>query len=235
MQCKTDGCENTVFCKKMCKNCYNKQYYLDNKNKLLIRNKKYQEDNKETIAEINSQYYFDHKDVYDLYHKAYRTNNKDKISEKKKVFYIENRNKIIQNSLEYAAHKLKSDPSFRLRLLISTTIRASLKRAGVSKNGETFTKYLPYSIQEIKDHLENQFEPWMNWNNWGVYNIDTWDDNDTSTWTWQIDHIIPQSLFLYSSMTDENFQKCWALENLRPLSAKQNLSKSNLVIEADSK
>ena len=26
----------------------------------------------------------------------------------------------------------------------------------------------------------------------------------------------------YSSMEDLEFQKCWALENLRPLSAKQN-------------
>jgi hypothetical protein len=37
-----------------------------------------------------------------------------------------------------------------------------------------------------------------------------------------IDHIVPQSDLPYSSMNDENFQKCWALENLRPLSAKQN-------------
>lgn len=28
----------------------------------------------------------------------------------------------------------------------------------------------------------------------------------------------------YTSMEDENFQKCWALSNLRPLSAKQNNS-----------
>ena len=40
---------------------------------------------------------------------------------------------------------------------------------------------------------------------------------------WHIDHIIPQSLLPYSSMEDDNFKKCWALSNLRPLSAKQNL------------
>lgn len=235
MKCKTDGCENVVFCKKMCKNCYNKQYYLDNKDELSIRNKKYQEDNKEKIAEINSQYYFDHKGEYDQYHKTYRANNKGKISEKKKIYYIENREKIIRDSLEYSARKLKDDPSFRLRLLISTTIRAALKRVNFSKNGETFTKYLPYSIQQLQEHLEKQFESWMTWDNWGIYNIDIWDDNDQTTWTWQIDHIIPQSIFLYSSMADNNFQKCWALENLRPLSAKQNLLKSNSFIEADSK
>jgi hypothetical protein len=37
------------------------------------------------------------------------------------------------------------------------------------------------------------------------------------------DHIIPQSKLQYTSMKDENFKKCWSLENLRPLSAKQNV------------
>ena len=44
---------------------------------------------------------------------------------------------------------------------------------------------------------------------------------------WHIDHIIPQSKLLYDSMDHPNFQKCWALENLQPLWAKDNISKSN--------
>lgn len=56
----------------------------------------------------------------------------------------------------------------------------------------------------------------------GKYDPKTWDDNDNSTKTWQLDHIIPQADLPYTSMEDENFKKCWALENLRPLSSKQN-------------
>lgn len=63
----------------------------------------------------------------------------------------------------------------------------------------------------------------MNWNNQGTYNVQTWDSNDSTTWTWQLDHIIPQSDLPYISMEDNNFKKCWSLNNLRPLSAKQNL------------
>jgi len=63
----------------------------------------------------------------------------------------------------------------------------------------------------------------MNWNNWGVYKSKNWNDNDSSTWTWQIDHIIPQSNLPYTSMEDENFKKSWDLNNLRPYSAKQNI------------
>ena len=81
-------------------------------------------------------------------------------------------------------------------------------------------------MKELKSHIENQFEPWMTWNNQGLYNLHTWNDNDSATWTWQIDHIIPQSKLPFMSMEDENFKKCWALENLRPLSSKQNLIES---------
>ena len=89
--------------------------------------------------------------------------------------------------------------------------------------GISIIKYLPYSIKELKCYLENKFESWMTWNNWGAYNKYTWIDNDQSTWTWNIDHIIPQSNLPYSLMTDDNFKKCWSLDNLRPLSAKQNV------------
>lgn len=63
----------------------------------------------------------------------------------------------------------------------------------------------------------------MNWNNHGKYDPKTWDDNDPNTWTWQLDHIIPHSEFKYTSTEDEEFKKCWALNNLRPYSAKKNL------------
>ena len=119
--------------------------------------------------------------------------------------------------------KLQNDPSLKLRGFVSNTISEMLKKNGSSKNGQSVMKYLPYTIQELKKHLEKQFEPWMNWQNRGKYIRSQWNDNDQSTWKWNIDHIIPQSDLLYSSMKDENFKKCWDLNNLRPYSAKQNV------------
>lgn len=49
----------------------------------------------------------------------------------------------------------------------------------------------------------------LNWNNYGIY--------------WHMDHIIPQSYLPYVSMTEENFKRCWALNNLQPLEAKLNM------------
>ena len=60
-----------------------------------------------------------------------------------------------------------------------------------------------------RQHIERQFDDNMNCNNYGIY--------------WHIDHIIPQSCLPYTSMEEDNFKKCWALNNLRPLEAKLNI------------
>ena len=163
---------------------------------------------------------------------------KEEIKKYHKIYYLENTNKILKATKKYsennklkirtnANRRRKNDIVFRLRRDISGHIRGALKRFGSSKYGSSCLKYLGYSIKELKDHLENQFDPWMNWNNHGSYNTTTWDDNDKFTWIWQIDHIIPQSKLPFISMEDDNFKKCWSLENLRPYSAKQNIIDGN--------
>ncbi|MGI0060434.1 MAG: hypothetical protein ACREBJ_11775 [Nitrosotalea sp.] len=119
--------------------------------------------------------------------------------------------------------KRELDPTFRISGYVSRLINFMLKSKGSSKVGESFSKYVPWGRAELKTHVEKQFEPWMTWNNHGKYDSITWDDTDQTTWTWQLDHIIPRSDLPYASMTDDNFKKCWALENLRPYSAKQNI------------
>ena len=43
----------------------------------------------------------------------------------------------------------------------------------------------------------------------------------------EIDHIIPKSFFNYNKPEEINFQKCWALENLRLLPKRKNRTKYN--------
>ena len=128
-----------------------------------------------------------------------------------------NRNKIKEYTKYY-----ESKPIIKLRKRISRSINRYLRNP---KGKQSILLFLPYSIDELKQHLESQFESWMKWNNWGIYTKDKWNDNDLSTWTWQIDHIKPHSQFVYYEMSDDQFKECWALSNLRPLSAKQNLIK----------
>lgn len=150
----------------------------------------------------------------------YYKSDKGKINQQK---YREiNKEKYLLRCRLYAK-KLRENEEYKLRSNISHSVYFHLRKLNSSKNGSSISKYLPYTIKELKQHLESQFEPWMNWNNWGVYRPEKWDDNDTSTWVWQIDHIIPCSTLPYISMEDENFKKCWDLSNLRPYSAKQNI------------
>lgn len=93
----------------------------------------------------------------------------------------------------------------------------------MAKKTLSILQILPYSIDDLKIHIENQFEPWMNWHNWGVYNSETWDENDSTTWTWQIDHIIPMAKYTYSCEKDREFLEAWQLTNLRPLRSKENI------------
>jgi 5-methylcytosine-specific restriction endonuclease McrA len=67
--------------------------------------------------------------------------------------------------------------------------------------------------KDLIQHLESLFTSEMTWENYGTY--------------WHVDHIKPQSLFVYTSMTDDEFKKCWSLSNLQPLEAKENIRKSN--------
>ena len=59
----------------------------------------------------------------------------------------------------------------------------------------------------------------MNWNNWGRSSKDRK--------TWQIDHIIPQSLFDFSD--PKQVKKCWHYTNLQPLWAIDNMRKGNKI------
>ena len=189
-----------------CKECVKKVsaiYYLKNKGHINEKTKEYWSNNKEELNKWQKQYYNTHKE--DKH--QYLLSNKDILACKRRCR---------ENA------RLKIDIAFRLRKNIARSIRRAIKDQNSRKDGSC-TEKLGYSFQELKEHLEQQFEPWMTWDNWGEYDPKVWDDNDPTIWKWQIDHIVPHSTFRYVSMDDESFKKCWALKNLRPLSAKLNL------------
>ena len=105
---------------------------------------------------------------------------------------------------------------------ISSIIQRVLKENNGSKNNSSIWVYLPYTPKQLREHIEKQFELWMNWDNYGKLN------NEKRTWN--IDHIIPQSFLPYDSMDHPNFLKCWSLENLRPMDSKENTKKGNKVL-----
>ncbi|ARK86054.1 hypothetical protein BOC42_00350 [Burkholderia pseudomallei] len=68
-----------------------------------------------------------------------------------------------------------------------------------------------YTIAALKTHLERQFKDGMDWSAFMRGEI-------------HIDHIKPQRLFDLSDI--DEVRACWSLTNLRPLWARDNLTKS---------
>jgi len=104
--------------------------------------------------------------------------------------------------------------NYKLRKNVSKLIRFYLFKQLIPKTSSCWKK-LGYTPQELKEHLEKQFDNNMNWENYGLY--------------WTIDHIIPQSKLLFENFDDENFIKCWTLDNLRPLEKIENIKKGNKI------
>ena len=97
----------------------------------------------------------------------------------------------------------------KLRKNLSTRIYLALKRRGGNKSKKTI-ELIGGDIDYLRTHLEKQFKPMMNWNNYGV---------------WHVDHIKPVDKF---DLTDLEQQKvCFNYKNLQPLWGSENLKKSN--------
>lgn len=118
----------------------------------------------------------------------------------------------------------RQDPLRKLRHGVSGSIRGMIKHNGSYKRKKSIRNYLPYTIEELKIHLESLWEPWMNWDNYGGR-------SNSKERTWWIDHKIPHSHFPYTSMDDPLFSECWRLENLQPLEKKANMSKGTKLID----
>ncbi|NIP29031.1 MAG: hypothetical protein GTN59_00160 [Candidatus Dadabacteria bacterium] len=158
-------------------------------------NKRYQEKNKEKLSEYYKQWYQDNKEYRKQYHKQWREDNEG---------YKEYRR-------EYEKNKKDSDPSYKLACYTRTAIYTCLKERNVDKYKNTFD-LLPYTLEQLIEHLETQFQDGMSWDNYG---------------DWHVDHIRPMNSFVINSPEDKNFQECWSLNNLQPLWGEENLSKGS--------
>ena len=105
------------------------------------------------------------------------------------------------------------DIKFRLRNRMSSNIRHSLD---TKKNGRHWETLVGYTVKNLIKHIEKQFTNGMTWANYGE---------------WHIDHIIPIRGFHFTSPDDIDFKRYWALSNLQPLWAKDNLSKASKLLK----
>jgi hypothetical protein len=103
----------------------------------------------------------------------------------------------------------------RLHHAISVLIYHGIKG---NKAGRTWQSLVDYSLQDLITHIQSQFQPCMTWDNFGKGG-------------WEIDHIVPRRFFHFSKPDDQDFIRCWALDNLQPLWSIDNQMKSGKLVK----
>lgn len=199
---------------------YKKRHYVENKEHYIKRAKDYNIKHKDEIKQKqlahrkeNLVKYKQYNDAHKEQRKQYKQEHKEHIREYNKKYnkqYKEKHKEWVKQhseSIQRYKQKKQTKDAFKLRVCscVSTALKAN-KTANLSAVGIIW-----YTLEDLKQHLESQFTPEMNWSNYGEY--------------WELDHIIPQNLFNFKSMNDIDFQICWSLNNLRPLTRKENRSR----------
>ena len=147
------------------------------------------------------------------YHVWYNEN-KDYRKVYLKEYREKNTEKIKKTKRDYERNRKASDPLYKLISNFRTAIYQVLKESNVEKNKHYFD-ILQYTPESLIKHLESQFENNMNWDNYGK---------------WHVDHKLPITSFNIEEMGDEEFMRCWSLENLQPMWGDENIRKSNRII-----
>ena len=92
---------------------------------------------------------------------------------------------------------------------MSANIKNSIREM---KAGRSWESLVGYTVDDLMRHLERQFDKGMTWENRGE---------------WHIDHIVPLSGFSYETAECAEFKAAWAITNLRPLWASENMRKND--------
>ncbi len=129
-------------------------------------------------------------------------------TERMRAWRAKNPEKVRAWSRAYWA-EYRKDPKLRLHRSMSEGIRSALRG---TKSGRRIEGLLGYTKHELVQHIERQFLSGMSWENYGA---------------WHVDHILPRTMFAFSTADDPGFKACWALSNLRPMWAPDNIAKHN--------
>jgi hypothetical protein len=147
-------------------------------------------------------------------HKVWSEKNRDHLNNYHKEWREKNINKHRENKRNYEKNRKSNDPLYKLISNFRTAIYQVLKENNIKKNGHYF-EILKYTPEQLIEHLEKQFSDEMTWDNYG---------------DWHVDHKHPISLYNIKEIGDNEFMKCWSLDNLQPMWGVDNIKKSNKLL-----
>ena len=159
---------------------------------------KYYIDNKEKIKEQHNQW----QKKNPKYQKDWRKENKEHI----KKYLKNNHGKILKQDNQWRKDKRKTDLKYNLNSKIRIAMWESLKG---KKAGKHWGELVGYSLKKLIKRLKKTMPEGYTWQDYMEGRLN-------------IDHIIPISAFNFTKPEHPDFERCWALKNLRLLTAKEN-------------
>ncbi|HUX80303.1 MAG TPA: hypothetical protein VMW10_11275 [Alphaproteobacteria bacterium] len=186
-----------------------KKRYQSNREKLIESVHEYRKNNKEKVVQTKKNCYQKNKEKVLHKRKEYYLENKEEILEKDKIYKKKHIERYRVNQREWKKKKYATDIKFNLNEKITSGIRISLKSG---KGGRHWETMVDFTVDQLIIHLDSLFKPGMTWAK--LLNGEI-----------HIDHIRPKASFNFTSPDDFEFKECWALSNLQPLWAEDNLKK----------
>jgi len=166
-------------------------------------------------SESDKRHYIKNKEKRLQYFSKWRKENQEHRKKYLKEYREKNADDIRKTKRDYERNRKARDPLYKLISNFRTAIYTVLKESNVDKYGHYFD-ILQYTPEELIVHLEKQFKDDMTWDNYGI---------------WHVDHKLPITSFDIQEMGDEEFMKCWCLDNLQPMWGEENIRKSNKILE----
>jgi hypothetical protein len=191
-----------------CCNKESRKFYSNNKDEQNAMSKERYKNNKVHYLSVCKKYRKNNQQKISVYQTKWAKENPDKIKAKETKYRLAHPDRIKKRYTENNRKRL-STPAGLLSNRVSSVMWHSLKNF---KAGQHWEDLVGYTVGQLSAHLESLFLPGMSWDNMGM---------------WHIDHKIPRSAFNYEKPEDIDFKKCWALKNLQPLWATDNIKKYN--------
>jgi hypothetical protein len=186
-KCNEEGCNNYISHRGLCSNHY----------------RVLSESEKEACSAVDCYKPATKRRLCCAHYQQYRIRNMEKVCS------VESCTELVRKKglcFKHWFSSLPADKQFARR--IRTRITNDIKRVSGSNRAKKIELLLGCSIEQVRQHLESQFQPGMTWENHGE---------------WHIDHILPVS----SAKTLEELENLQHYTNLQPLWAQDNFIKSN--------
>ena len=193
-------------------------YYQRNKEKQKAYLKQYNQDNYDMVHARARVWRKKNKIRINIKSKKYCNCNKQKLKESRQLWMLKNIDKIKKYyKIWRNKHRQELAETYKKQgkipeIMAQRLARIHVHRAiNIIKQKKIFRTmvYIGCSVQELKEHIENQFKQGMTWNNHGQSG-------------WHLDHIIPLCNFHINEIMHANHYT-----NLQPLWAVDNLSKGS--------